>query len=36
MTYGDKENAIKYYEKALELDPKMESAIRALRKLRGK
>jgi CubicO group peptidase (beta-lactamase class C family) len=36
MTDGDKENAIKYYEKALELDPKMESAIRALKKLRKK
>jgi tetratricopeptide (TPR) repeat protein len=32
---GDKENAIKYYEKALELDPKMGSAIEALKKLRN-
>jgi len=36
MANGDKENAIKHYEKALELDPKMESAIKALRKLREK
>ena len=36
MTDGDKENAIKHYEKALELDPTMESAIKALRKLREK
>jgi CubicO group peptidase (beta-lactamase class C family) len=32
---GDKENAIKYYEKALELDPKMGTAIEALKKLRN-
>ncbi|NIM57490.1 MAG: serine hydrolase [Candidatus Aminicenantes bacterium] len=36
MTDGDKQNAIIYYEKALELDPTMESAIKALRKLREK
>jgi CubicO group peptidase (beta-lactamase class C family) len=35
MTKGDKENAIKYYEKALELDPKMGTAIEALKKLRN-
>jgi tetratricopeptide (TPR) repeat protein len=35
MTSGDKENAIKYYKKALELDPKMGSAIEALKKLRN-
>jgi CubicO group peptidase (beta-lactamase class C family) len=32
---GDKENAIKYYEKALELDPKMGTAIEALKKPRN-
>ncbi len=35
MIKGDKANAIKYYEKALELDPKMGSAIEALKKLRN-
>jgi tetratricopeptide (TPR) repeat protein len=35
MLKGDKEKAIKYYEKALELDPKMGSAIQALKKLRN-
>lgn len=35
MIKGDKTNAIKYYEKALELDPKMGSAIEALKKLRN-
>jgi CubicO group peptidase (beta-lactamase class C family) len=35
MIKGDKESAIKYYEKALELDPKMGSAIEALKKLRN-
>jgi CubicO group peptidase (beta-lactamase class C family) len=35
MIAGDKENAIKYYEKALELDPKMGTAIEALKKLRN-
>ncbi len=34
MIIDDKENAIKYYEKALELNPKLESAILALKKLR--
>jgi tetratricopeptide (TPR) repeat protein len=35
MKKGDKENAIKYYEKALVLDPKMGTAIEALKKLRN-
>jgi tetratricopeptide (TPR) repeat protein len=35
MTAGNKELAIKNYEKALELDPNMASAQEALRKLRG-
>jgi CubicO group peptidase (beta-lactamase class C family) len=35
MMSGDKANAIKCYEKALELDPKMGSAIEALKKLRN-
>jgi CubicO group peptidase (beta-lactamase class C family) len=35
MKKGDNENAIKYYEKALELDPKMGTAIEALKKLRN-
>jgi tetratricopeptide (TPR) repeat protein len=35
MIKGDKANAIKYYEKALELDPKMETSIEALKKLRN-
>lgn len=33
---GNRELAIKSYERALELDPKMPSAIDALKKLRGK
>ncbi|UCF04829.1 MAG: serine hydrolase [bacterium] len=30
---GDKENAIKYYKKALEIDPQFESSIKALKEL---
>ena len=36
MTKGDREAAIKSYEKALELDPNQRSAIDALRTLRGR
>jgi cytochrome c-type biogenesis protein CcmH/NrfG len=36
MTKGDREAAIKSYEKALALDPNQKSAIDALRTLRGK
>jgi tetratricopeptide (TPR) repeat protein len=32
---GNKQLAISYYEKALQLDPKKESAIRALKELKG-
>lgn len=35
MNGGNKELAIQNYEKALQLDPKMESAVEALKKLRG-
>lgn len=35
MEKGDRANAVKYYEKALELDPKMGTAIEALKKLRN-
>jgi tetratricopeptide (TPR) repeat protein len=34
-TRGDREQAIRSYEKALELDPNMRSAIEALRELRS-
>ncbi len=33
---GDREAAIRHYQRAVELDPKMESAIEALKKLREK
>lgn len=36
MTKGDKEAAIRNYEKALELNPNQQSAVEALRVLRGK
>ena len=36
LAAGQKELAIKNYEKALELDPRMISSIEALKKLRGK
>ena len=36
MISGDKENAIKYYKKSLELNPQSTSAIEALKKLEGK
>jgi len=32
---GDKVKAIEYYEKALTIDPKLASAIEALKKLKG-
>lgn len=34
MTKGDKESAIKYYEKSLELDPKNNNAVEQLKKLK--
>jgi len=36
MLSGDKENAIKYYKKSLEINPESESGIEALKKLEGK
>jgi tetratricopeptide (TPR) repeat protein len=36
LVAGNKELAIKNYEKAQELDPNMSSAIEALKKLRAK
>jgi hypothetical protein len=36
MIAGNKELAIKNYEKAQELNPHLSSAIEALKKLRGK
>jgi tetratricopeptide (TPR) repeat protein len=35
MMQGDKEKAIENYERALAIDPKMQSPTRALKKLRG-
>lgn len=34
MTKGDKESAIKYYEKSLELNPKNDNAVEQLKKLK--
>ena len=34
MKNGDKDKAIEYYEKALELDPESKTAQKALKKLR--
>jgi CubicO group peptidase (beta-lactamase class C family) len=36
MTSGDKENAIKYYKKSLEINPESTSGVEALKKLEGK
>ncbi len=35
MTKGDKEAAIRNYEKSLELNPKNTNAVEMLKKLRG-